>query len=194
MNKSAHKAHPAAELFPLMGKDELRTLADDIKKNGLASPIVRTKDGVILDGRNRLAACEIAGVKPRFEEYTDNDPVAFIVSANIHRRHLTSKQKGELVAKLLKLDPEKSDRQIGATAKVDHKTVRKERRKAEASGEIPHLKKTKGRDGRSRPATKPVRSTVKPPATPTVVNRTIGTQPNSGRESERALGTIGCRR
>jgi ParB-like chromosome segregation protein Spo0J len=155
MNKSTHKAHPAAELFPLMTKDELRTLADDIKKNGLVSPIVRTKDGVILDGRNRLAACEIAGVKPRFEEYIDKDPVAFIVSANIHRRHLTTTQKRELVGKLLKLNSEKSDRQIATAIKVDHKTVAKERRKKEARGEIPHVAKRADAKGRKQPASKP---------------------------------------
>ena len=65
MNKPTHKAHPAAELFPLMDKAELKELAADIKKNGLIAGIVRDKDGVILDGRNRLAACRVAGVEPR---------------------------------------------------------------------------------------------------------------------------------
>jgi hypothetical protein len=167
MNKLTHKAHPAAELFPLMTKDELRTLGADIKKNGLVSPIVRTKEGVILDGRNRLAACEIAGVTPRFEEYIDKDPVAFIVSANIHRRHLTATQKRELIGKLLKLNPEKSDRQIAATAKVSDKTVAAERRKKEASAEIPHIKQPKARKTPNPPAKpKPVAlNIVKPPAT-----------------------------
>src|ERR1700756_193016 len=121
-----HKVHAAANLFPLMDKAELKELAADIKKNGLIAGIVRDKDGVILDGRNRLAACSLAGVEPHFVQYNDNDPVAFIVAANIHRRHLTATQKRELVGKLLKLNPEKSDRQIGAAAKVDHKTVAKQ--------------------------------------------------------------------
>lgn len=54
--------HPAADAFPLMSPSELQELADDIKANGLACAIMRDKDGTILDGRNRLAACEIAEV------------------------------------------------------------------------------------------------------------------------------------
>jgi hypothetical protein len=167
MNKPAHKTHPAAELFPLMDKAELKELAADIKKNGLFAGIARDQNGVILDGRNRLEACRMAGVEPHFVQYNCNDPVAFVVAANIHRRHLTSKQKRELVAKLLKLNPEKSDRQIAATIKVNHKTVAKERRKKEGRGEIPHQTKRTDARGRKQSATKPPLSIVKPPATPT---------------------------
>ena len=62
---------------------ELQELADDIKTNGLVYAIMRDKDGTILEGRNRLAACEIAEIAPRFEEYKGNNPVAFIISANL---------------------------------------------------------------------------------------------------------------
>ena len=55
-------------LFPRLGDAELRQLAADIKANGLLNPVVRHR-GKILDGRNRLAACEIAGVKPKFVEW-----------------------------------------------------------------------------------------------------------------------------
>ena len=51
------------------------------------------------------------------------DPYDFVVSRNIFRRHLTAGQKRELIAKLLKADASKSDRQIGETIKADHKTV-----------------------------------------------------------------------
>ena len=50
--------HPAADLFPLMSADELRELADDIRKNGLQVPIDMFVDGDgntwLLDGRNRF--------------------------------------------------------------------------------------------------------------------------------------------
>lgn len=57
----------------------------------------------ILDGRNRLRACESAGIKPRFRRYEGDDPVGFVVSMNIHRRHLDESQRGMIAARLAKL-------------------------------------------------------------------------------------------
>jgi hypothetical protein len=54
--------HPAALVFPEMSPADLDGLVEDIKQNGLAHPIVRTSEGVVLDGRNRLKACKIAGI------------------------------------------------------------------------------------------------------------------------------------
>ena len=51
------------------------------------------------------------------------DPYGYVISANIHRRHLTAEQKRELIAKLLKATPEKSDRQIAETVKASPTTV-----------------------------------------------------------------------
>jgi ParB-like chromosome segregation protein Spo0J len=87
------KNHPAADLFPLMSEEELRALADDIKKNGQHIPILRTSEGEILDGRNRLAACNLVGIEPDFREVNGDDPLALVVSMNILRRNLTAGQK-----------------------------------------------------------------------------------------------------
>jgi hypothetical protein len=95
--------HPAALAFPEMLAIALQELADDIKQNGLAHPIVRNGDGLLLDGRNRLKACEIAGVEPRFETYKGTNPVGFIVSSNLKRRHLNESQRALIGAKLAKL-------------------------------------------------------------------------------------------
>jgi hypothetical protein len=82
----------------------------------------------------------------------DDDPYAFVASANIHRRHLTAEGKRDAVAKLIKAAPEKSNRQIAEQAKVDHKTVGAVRDQLSATGEIPQLTKTVGKDGRARRA------------------------------------------
>lgn len=60
--------HPAAELFPMIKDAELGLLVEDIVEHGLREPIL-VYQGLILDGRNRLRACEIAGVEPRFVEW-----------------------------------------------------------------------------------------------------------------------------
>jgi len=177
--------HPAAELFPLMSEADLSELADDIDKGDLREPVdlyhdPETLTDCVLDGRNRLDALERLG-----QEICDDngypavdvfrrvghdvpffDPYAYVISKNLHRRHLTSEQKRDLIAKLLKANPEKSNRQIAAAVGVDHKTVTVVRAESVATGEIPQLDKTTGRDGRARPArmTKPTPSASAPEA------------------------------
>ena len=83
---------------------------------------------------------------------TGVDPWAFVISANIRRRHLTTKQKQELVEKLLREKPERSDRQTAALAKISDKTVGKIRAHLEANEEIPHKERIEasGRKARGR--------------------------------------------
>jgi len=97
-----------------------------------------------------------------------DDTYAFVVSANIHRRHLTAEQKRELIAKLLKSTPEQSDRQIAETVKVDHKTVGAVRAEQEGRGEIPHVETRTDAKGRKQPAKKPSAKPASPPPPPEV--------------------------
>lgn len=85
-------SHPAADLFPLMSDEEVASLAEDIKSQGLKHPIIRDGEGRILDGRNRFRACEIAGVEPEFVEANGDDPIALVVSLNVKRRNLSKSQ------------------------------------------------------------------------------------------------------
>jgi hypothetical protein len=97
------EVHPLAAVFPMMTDDELQDLADDIRENGLLHPIVLDDAGVLIDGRNRLRACEIAGVAPTFAALNGHDAAAFIVSANLERRNLT---KGQQAVALAMIYPE----------------------------------------------------------------------------------------
>lgn len=83
--------HPAALIFPMLSEAELTALAADIAAHGLIEPLrLHPASGELLDGRNRLAACERANVAPRFEpaEMNGSDPLAYVVSKNVHRRNL----------------------------------------------------------------------------------------------------------
>ncbi len=93
--------HPFADMFPMVSDDELTDLADDISRNGLRKPIDITPEGLVLDGRNRLAACKRAKVEPTVEVYDGDDPANFVLSANIHRRHLSPGQRAMATAKVL---------------------------------------------------------------------------------------------
>ena len=91
--------HELSDIFPLMSESELSDLADDIRANGLHESIVLYA-GEILDGRNRYIACELAGVEPKFTEYAGDDPLAFVVSLNLKRRHLNESQRAMIAARL----------------------------------------------------------------------------------------------
>jgi hypothetical protein len=84
--------HSLAEIFPVLGEQHLEALAKDVAARGLLDEIVLC-DGKILDGRCRYLACERAGVAPKFREYVGDDPLGFVISQNVHRRHLTRHQR-----------------------------------------------------------------------------------------------------
>jgi len=86
----------------MMPDDELQAMADSITANGLSHPI-ELLDNQVIDGRNRLRACEIAGVAPRFREVQTDNPIGYVINANIHRRHLTTAQRAAIAAELANL-------------------------------------------------------------------------------------------
>lgn len=81
--------HPIANVFPLVEGEEFRELVKDIEKNGQHQPIYMY-EGKILDGRNRFRACLEADVEPWIEKWAGSNPVEFVASLNLHRRHLSS--------------------------------------------------------------------------------------------------------
>jgi hypothetical protein len=92
-----YPTHPAADLFPLLEGAELAELADDIREHGLVEAVWLWNDPdrgeLLLDGRNRVAACEKVGVPLRTRTYTGDDPIGFSISQNMKRRHLTPGQR-----------------------------------------------------------------------------------------------------
>jgi N6-adenosine-specific RNA methylase IME4 len=98
------KVHPAADIFPLMAVDEFAALVEDIKTNGQLEPIWVDAEGRIIDGRNRYKACLEAGVKPITKTWTGfGSVVDFVVSLNLHRRHLTASQRACVATDILPL-------------------------------------------------------------------------------------------
>ena len=100
MKSHVTAAHPASELFPIMDGKEFDDLVGDIREHGQREAIV-VYDGQILDGRNRYRACQVLGLEPVTREWDGKGtPEAFVVSMNLHRRHLNETQRATIGAKI----------------------------------------------------------------------------------------------
>lgn len=121
MSKKIHpkgelKAHPAANVFPMMEAKDLAPIIEDMKTRGFLkdNPIVML-NGEVLDGRNRYYASIEAGVTPVFRDYDEkkDGPVSdFVTSHNLNRRHLTASQRAAAAAALIPfMEAEAKERQ-----------------------------------------------------------------------------------
>lgn len=116
-------AHPAADMFPMLGAAEFRELVADIVRHGQREP-VKVWRGLVVDGRNREAACRAAGIEPVVEhlpeDMSDADIRRLVVSLNIHRRHLTAGQRAAIAGDLLEpLKAEAKERQREAARQTN---------------------------------------------------------------------------
>lgn len=94
-----YEAHPIAELFPIVPSAEMAAFVKNVRDRGLQTPIT-LYEGKILDGRHRYEACCLAEAPPTFVDYVGDDPVGFVIAANLRRRHLTPSQLAMIAAKL----------------------------------------------------------------------------------------------
>jgi ParB-like chromosome segregation protein Spo0J len=131
----AWEFHEAANLFPL-DEEYLDELAADIHANGQQDAI-ELQDGKILDGRRRYLACQRAGVEPKFREVQVADPVAYVLSKNLHRRHLDASQRAMVAARAR----EWYDRQA-----KERQRVRKGNQPGATQKNLPGLSKGQARD------------------------------------------------
>jgi hypothetical protein len=90
------KQHPLSAAFPAMSAEDFAALVADVKANGQREPIMLF-EGMVLDGWHRYRACDQLGVKPQHFTFSGSDPVAFVLSHNLHRRHLTPSQRAAAV-------------------------------------------------------------------------------------------------
>lgn len=154
--------HPVASLFPMIDDESLRGLADDIRENGLREPIVLAHmgdgfdDEVLIDGRNRYRACLLAGVEPKFVDLhtlpnvsadegadfiTEESVSRWIVSHNLHRRHLSPSQRAAVAVEF-----EETESKLAAERMRNGAAYRGNERNADPGVNLPQGQRGKSRD------------------------------------------------
>jgi len=140
-------AHPLANLFPMIEGAEFAALQANVAENGILQQIVLYQ-GQILDGRNRYKAAKACGhtFKPEnFKQFTGTlaEAEAFVISTNVHRRHLSNAQKGEFIKLMIQKNPDATNRQIARLTQLSHTTVASVREKMLHSPELIKFEKFK---------------------------------------------------
>jgi hypothetical protein len=211
------KIHPACELFPPMSDEELKVLADDIRKHGMKSPIVLWHDGnevVLIAGRNRLDAVErfapgfangpiikdggitwdvkylsVSAWLPNNGGAQKIDPYAYVASANLHRRHLTAEQRIELVEKVIKSNPQMSSRRAAKIAGVSPTTATKAREKLEKAGDVSTVDTSIDTKGRQQPVHKSQTASPDKPKPKPISSPPIVPSANPAKSSKPSVNT-----
>ena len=116
-----YKVHPAASFFPLIEGEEFDALVMSIKTVGLLNPIV-LKDGMLIDGRNRLRAIlELQSKHSSIKILTRELEVdvksisEYIFHTNIQRRHLTPDQTATIGYEILPMIQQEREAKQAAT-------------------------------------------------------------------------------
>lgn len=129
-----------------MSEEDFARLKQSIEADGFRDPIrgYQTDEGFqVLSGANRLRAAaelELSMIPVEFVEATDRE--GYAIEENLARRHLSTEQKRELVAYLLRKDPSAPNLKIAKKAGVSDKTVDAVRK---SRSEIPNVERIDGR-------------------------------------------------
>ncbi len=99
------KKNPEMEsLFPEMEIEAFELFVKDIEVHGQLKPISITKEGVIIDGYQRLKACGKLGITPKVEVIDidiSKEGKEYAISMNAMRRHLTYAQLYTIAKQML---------------------------------------------------------------------------------------------
>jgi ParB-like chromosome segregation protein Spo0J len=141
-------------LLPPLTPEEYEALKADIEINGILVPIIRTEDGVTIDGHHReqiAAELGITDIPVRVVTgLSDEERRHLAISLNAQRRQLTGEQKRHLIREELKRSADLSNNWLAELLGVDDKTVQAVRVEEEAAGNIEPVTLFRCKDGKKR--------------------------------------------
>lgn len=134
MSKTTTKTylfHELSSIFPLMEGDDFNALIEDMREKGQLKKGVLFEEK-ILDGRNRYRVCKILKIPFKTEEYSEKiSPRDYIISENLHRRHLTIAQRAEIGLILLQEEEDKAKERMQKIRSEVGKVIGRGREKSE---------------------------------------------------------------
>lgn len=98
--------HPYANIFPLIEGPAFEEFCENLRADGRLHDKIVMHEGQILDGRNRYRGCEAVGITPHFRTFNpeiEGDPLTYVISKNLHRRHLDDRQRASVAGEIAKL-------------------------------------------------------------------------------------------
>lgn len=138
----SYQPHALAELFPSMFPSDYAELLADVQAHGVRDAIW-IYEGKVLDGNHRLRAATEAGKGFETRQYTGHDPLGFVVSMNLRRRHLTTGQRASIADKMAQMGSKNganlystSIAEAAAAMHVSPRAVKTVRAVAKASPEL----------------------------------------------------------
>jgi hypothetical protein len=174
------RVHPGAPLrLGAMRTDHLDLL---VQLGGAWAPVLVTRTGRIVDGHYRYVAAQRLGLRHlECEVFLGNEDEAFLEAVRRNSTHglpLTLEERRNAAARVLAAHPHWSDRRIGVACGLAHETVGRLRLRLSRSGEIRHLERRQGRDGKYQRTARP-RATADADAPSTADDAFVSTE--SGR-------------
>jgi len=155
------KLKPSPELLeiqPLMriSDQDRENLKKDIQESGeIRDPLKVYYDEngecLILAGFNRWRIAQELGFKyvpVQIYELKPRARMELVVNDNLNRRHMTTRQKQDLIVFMLRQDPAQSDKSIARKVGTTKETVKSQRKKLESGGEIRPVREVWGADGK----------------------------------------------
>ncbi len=126
------------ECLPRLSKDELKSLEDNILKNGIREPLVVYK-GFIIDGHNRYSIAKKYNLPFETREYnfsSKNQALLWIIDNQLGRRNLTDYSRAELALKQKSFLASEAKQRQGSRTDLENSNIKENSSKSSTAEQL----------------------------------------------------------